>query len=125
MLIGHRAEKMRTEIFGEDVTGEKSPLHSLRVSYWPGCDQLSTSGSRKPDLDEDVTCGLPVTSGRGSRLVQRIRGLWGLCGAIEFCECFRDYFCPAVLTRLFDDADYVLLAHPHRAVRLVLYAISV
>ncbi len=58
-------------------------------------------------------------------LLQRIRDLWRMCCAIVFCKCFRDYFRSAVLTRLFDDADYVLFAHPHGAVRIVFYAISV
>jgi hypothetical protein len=60
-----------------------------------------------------------------SWLLQGIRGLWRLCCAIVFCNCFGDYFRPAALTRLLDDADYVLAAHPHRAVRVVLYPISV
>jgi len=57
--------------------------------------------------------------------LQRIRGLWRLCCAIVFCKCFRDYFRPAAFARLFDDADYVLITHPHAAVRVVLYPISV
>ena len=45
--------------------------------------------------------------------------------AIVFCKCFRDYFRSAAFARLFDDADDVLIAHPHRAVRVVFYAVSV
>src|SRR5215813_14167479 len=66
----------------------------------------------------------PHLGGEGSRLFQRIRGLWRLCCAIVFGKCFCDDFSPAVLKRLFDDADYVLIAHPHGAARVILCAIS-
>jgi hypothetical protein len=62
---------------------------------------------------------------RDLKLLQRICGLWRLCCAIVFCKCFRDYFRLAAFARLFDDADYVLIAHPHGAVRIVFYAVSV
>jgi hypothetical protein len=84
------------------------------------------SGPFVGKLEESTASCLPVAwQEQIFWLLQRIRGLWRLYCAIVFCKCFRDYFRPAVLTRLFDDADYVLIAHPHGTMRVVLYAIDV
>src|SRR5436190_19146266 len=72
-----------------------------------------------------IASGLPEPRKRRSWLLQWILGLWCLGCAIVFCNCFRDDLCPSFRTRLFDDADYVLIAQPHGAVRVELCTIGV